>query len=207
MKRKRAVSIKELQGTNFNLLMFEGPWQQTIGQPEVTGSWIIWGNSGNGKTRCALQLARYLASFGLKIEYNSLEEGLSNSLREAIMDCNMHEVSRWFKLLDKMSMDELIMRLERRRSADVVIIDSIQYTGMSYSDYKKLRDRFRSKLFILISHAEGKMPQGSVAKSIRYDAFVKLWVEGYRAFPISRYGGKVPYTIWDEGANDCIHNN
>jgi hypothetical protein len=73
---------------------------------------------------------------------------------------------------------------------------------MTYNDYKTLRSLFPQKLFILISHAEGKNPAGRVAKSIKYDAFVKIWVEGYRAFAVSRYGGGEPYTIWDEGADE-----
>jgi hypothetical protein len=76
---------------------------------------------------------------------------------------------------------------------------------MNYSDYKKLRDNFRGKLFILVSHAEGKLPEGRVAKNIRFDAMVKIWVEGYMAWPVSRYGGGEPYIIWEEGAEKCLH--
>ena len=193
--------------TNLKGLEFEGEWLDAIGKPEVTGTWLIWGNSGNGKTRFALQLAKYLATFGKRVAYDSLEEGVSLSLRTAIAETSMQEVSRRFILLDKEPVSELIERLSMRRSPDVVFIDSIQYTGMNYTDYKKLRDKFRHKLFILISHAEGKLPEGRVAKNIRFDAFVKIWVEGYRAFPVSRYGGGEPYTIWEEGADACLHPN
>jgi hypothetical protein len=86
-----------------------------------------------------------------------------------------------------------------------VIIDSVQYTGLKYADYVQLKDQFRKKLFILVSHAEGKLPEGRVAKSIRYDAMVKVWIEGYTAFPVSRYGGGMPYTIWEEGANEFFN--
>ncbi len=198
--KKRAVSIQRLFSTDIHGLEFTGSWYESIGKPELTGTWLIWGNSGNGKTRFALQLAKYLTTFGKKVAYNSLEEGVSLSMRNAIAECNMQEVSRRFMLLDKEPIAELIIRLEAQRSPQVVVIDSIQYTGMNYSDYKKLRDKFRNKLFILISHAEGSHPAGRVARSIRFDAFVKIWIEGYKAFPMSRYGGGEPYTIWEEGA-------
>ena len=58
-----------------------------------------------------------------------------------------------------------------------------------------------NKLFIFISHADGKNPEGSLAKFVKYDADVKIRVEGYRAMCLSRLGGdKEPYTIWEQGA-------
>ncbi len=55
---KRAISISELLTTNFKVLPFEGDWKASIGNPELAGSWIIWGKSGNGKTRFTLQLCK-----------------------------------------------------------------------------------------------------------------------------------------------------
>ena len=207
MTSHRAVSIHQLYNTNIRSLNFTGEWLDSIGCPEVTGTWIIWGNSGNGKTRFALQLAKYLTSFGRKVAYDSLEEGVSLSLRNAITDCNMQEVARRFILLDKEPIPELIIRLKKKKSPDIIIIDSVQYTGLTYSDYKVLRDTFRNKLFILISHADGSQPSGRVARSIRFDANVKVWIEGYQAFPMSRYGGGEPYTIWEEGAASFTRPN
>ena len=199
MSTRRAIPVKQLLNTKFRGLPFEGEWFLSFGEPELTGTWLIWGNSGNGKTRFALQLAKYLAGF-CKVAYNSLEEGVSLSLRTAIEQVNFNGTGRNLILLDKEPIAELITRLEKPRSPEVIIIDSVQYTGLKYTEYKKLRNRFRRKLFILISHAEGKMPEGRVAKSIRFDAMVKIWIEGYRAWPVSRYGGGQPYTIWQEGA-------
>lgn len=197
--------MAQLMNTNLKGLPFEGQWLKTIGKPEITGSWLTWGNAGNGKTRFALQLSKYLTSFGKLVAYDSLEEGVSLSLRNACSECGMHEVSRRFLLLDKEPIPYLIERLKHRRSPDVIVIDSIQYTGLNYIEYKKLRDLFRYKLFILISHADGKLPEGRVAKAIRFDAFVKIWIEGYKAFPVSRYGGGEPYVIWGEGAENYVH--
>lgn len=206
MSTKRAIPVNQLLNTKFRGLPFEGEWLESFGHPELTGSWLVWGNSGNGKTRFALQLAKYLTGF-CKVAYNSLEEGVSLSLRTAIEQVNFNGSGRNLVLLDKEPIPELIARLEKPRSPEVIIIDSVQYTGLKYQEYKKLRDRFRRKLFILVSHAEGKMPEGRVAKSIRFDAMVKIWIEGYRAWPVSRYGGGQPYTIWEEGAAKYYNNN
>ncbi|PKQ69361.1 hypothetical protein BZG01_00035 [Labilibaculum manganireducens] len=201
-ERKRAVSVSEIYTKKFNVLPFDGAWLDSFGKPELTGTWLVWGPSGNGKTRFVLQLCKYLATLGRKVAYNSLEEGASLSMRNAFMDVGMEEVKRRIVLLDAEPIDQLIERLQKRKSPDVVAIDSVQYTGMNYKDYKRLRAMFPNKMFILISHADGKNPAGRVAGSIKYDAFVKVRIEGYKAFPLSRYGGGKPYTIWAEGAED-----
>jgi len=195
----RAVSVHQLYNQSFQVLPFTGDWLTHIGAPEMTGSWIIWGNSGNGKTRYALKLAKYLAKFG-KVAYNSLEEGISMSLRKAFMEEGMEAVKNKLILLDREDIESLSMRLKKRKSPDFVIIDSLQYTGLNYSDYKKLKESHPKKLFIFISHAEGKKPEGRTAKKVRYDANVKIRVEGYRASAVSRYGGGKDYTVWHEGA-------
>lgn len=201
MRMKRALSVADIEAFNPHVLKFEGKWKEAIGEPELTGAWIIWGNSVNGKTRFALQLAKYLANFK-RVAYDSLEEGLSESIKKAINGVGMKEVARKFILLDKEPIEELKERLRKRKGPDVVIIDSLQYTGLTYSDYKSIRDEFRGKLFIFISHAEGREPRGNVGKSVKYDANVKIYVEGYKAMPQSRYGGNKELIVWEKGANE-----
>lgn len=98
-------------------------------------------------------------------------------------------------------MDELSERLSQRKSADFVVIDSFQYTQMTYKAYLKFKEKHPNKLLIFISHADGKNPSGRSAKSVMYDASLKIWVEGYRAFSKGRFFGSVGhYTIWEEGS-------
>lgn len=194
----RAASLDQVLRTRFKVLPFEGEWKDSIGCPELTGSWIVWGNSGNGKTRFALQLCKYLCQFG-RVAYDSLEEGVSVSLVKAIKETHMMEVRRKFVVLDKEPIDQLTERLEKPKSPDIVCVDSLQYTGMSYEQYKALKERFPKKLFIWISHADGTLPEGRVAKKVRFDSNVKVFVQAYRAEPVSRYGGGKPYVIWEEG--------
>lgn len=198
---KKALTVTQIRNYKPNVIDFDGEWLASIGSPELTGSWLIWGGSANGKTRFALQLAKYLAKF-CKVGYDSLEEGLSASMQRAIEEVGMSDAKRNFLLLDKEDMTELKERLNKQRSPQVVIIDSLQYTGMNYCEYKRLRDMFPRKLFIYISHAEGANPRGNVAMSVKYDAFVKIYVQGFRAYPQSRFGGGSPFVIWDKGAQD-----
>ena len=201
---KRALTITDIRNYKTKTYLLDGGLDLALGEVELTGSWIVWGGSANGKTRFALQLAKALAKH-VRVAYDSLEEGLSLSMRHAIEEVGFADVKRNFVLLDGEGIDELKERLRKQRSPKVFIIDSLQYTGLTYTEYKALRDEFRSKLFIFISHAEGHNPKGAVANSVKYDAFVKVYVEGYRAYPQSRYGGNVPYTVWPEGAEKYGH--
>lgn len=201
---KRALTITDIRSYKATTYRLEGGLGDALGEVELTGSWIVWGGSANGKTRFALQLAKALAKH-VRVAYDSLEEGLSLSMRHAIEDVGFSDVKRNFVLLDGESIDDLKERLRKQRSPKVVIIDSLQYTGLTYNEYKRLRDEFRQKLFIFISHADGHNPKGAVADSVKYDAFVKIFVEGYRAYPQSRFGGGEPYTVWPEGAAKYGH--
>ena len=84
----------------------------------------------------------------------------------------------------------------------MVIVDSFQYSGLSYAGYKQLKEEHPGKLFIFISHAEGSRPEGRAAKKVEYDADVKIYVEGFKASCKSRFMDRpgVPFIIWEEGA-------
>ncbi|MDB4497820.1 hypothetical protein N9251_00600 [Gammaproteobacteria bacterium] len=176
-------------------------FEELIGQPELKGAWMIWGNSANGKTRFALQLAKELARYE-KVLYNSLEEGYCLSMVQAMSSIGFKEVENNIRIADQMPMNELIKEISKQRSANIIIIDSLQYCGMKYEDWKFIRDKFKNKLFIFISHADGREPRGEMGKTMKYDSFVKIRVEGFKAMAISRYGGGKPYIIWDQGARD-----
>lgn len=195
---RSAKSVRDVLTRKYKTLPFAGEFLDAIGTPELKGSWIVWGNSGNGKTRFTLQLAKYLTNFA-KVAYNSLEEGMSLSFKNALVDVGMMDCSRRFMLLDKENIADLRVRLSRQKSPDIIIIDSLQYTFLTVKEYKSLVDDFPTKLFIFISHAEGKNPEGRLAKKVKYDAFVKIWIEGFAAKAQSRYGGGETYVIWSEG--------
>ncbi len=197
----RAISVAQLYKTKFKIMQFEGTYKAAFGQPQLGGSWIIWGDSSNGKTSLAMQLAKYLTNFG-KVIYNSFEEGVSMSFKNTVERNAMHEVSGKFTILPGEPVNELMTRLRKRYSADIIIIDSIQHAGLTRDDYKKLKHAFPSKLFIYISHAKGKLPKGEVADFIRYDSDLKIYVEGYRAFIAGRLNNSdnKHFDIWEEKA-------
>lgn len=200
----RAYSNANVRAARFKTAPFEGAWLASIGMPVLRGTWLIYGGSGSGKTSFCLQLAKYLSQFG-RVLYNSLEQGLSPTMQSAWLSGGMEEAGRRVKLLDRESYDELFERLARRQSPEIVIIDSINYLrGLRLSDYQLLSQRYRKKLFIIVAHEKGGEPKGALAQAIRYDADVKIRVEGYRAMVTSRYAtagvGGEDYIVWHDGA-------
>ena len=63
-------------------------------------------------------------------------------------------------------------------------------------------------LFIFIAHEDKGQPKGNMAKNIRYDADIKIRVEGYKAFATTRYEdsekgeGGADFIIWEQGARE-----
>lgn len=195
----KAISIHQLYNTKRRLLNFSDKWLASFGKPEVKGSWVIRGESSNGKTSLALQLAKYLTRFE-KVLYNSLEEGDSQSFADACRRVKMEETLRGRFLLINENLEELTKRLSREKSPNVIFIDSLQYFGISYDEYKGLKRKFPNKLFIFTCQTEGKKIKGAVADSINFDAFVKVRVHGFKAFVESRYGSQEDFIINEKRA-------
>lgn len=197
---RRALSVSDVLRLKRETYAFEGAWAEAFGQPEQNGVWFVWGGSGNGKTSFVLQLCKELSRFG-RVAYDSLEEGVSLTMQNAFVKMGMQDVARRFVLLDREGMELLDARLGKRKSPDIVVIDSFQYTGMTFRDYQAFKERHADKLLIFISQADGSKPAGRTAVSVMYDAALKIFVSGYRAISKGRYfGTKGYYTIWEERA-------
>lgn len=197
---KRGITPAELDAIKFDEFDFQGEWFDAFEKPETSGVWFIWGNSANGKTSVTLKLLKYLTTFDKKGVYNSLEEGRRKTMQKVFRKVNMKEVTGKVIMVQE-SIEDLIERLKKRGSAEIVVLDSIQYANLSFKQYLALKKLFPKKLFIILSQAEGKMPTGRMARSVMFDADLKIWVEGHRAISKGRYiGPKGYYTNWVEGA-------
>lgn len=196
----RALSVSDLLNKKYKLIPFDGEWHGAFDQPEANGVWFIWANSGNGKTTFVLKLCKELAKYE-RVLYNSLEEGASHTMQKAFLNAGLASLKRRLVLVSE-TIERLITRLDKAKSPNVVVLDSFQYTGLTFDKYMELKRRYPAKLFIIISQADGKQPSGRTAKRVMYDASLKIWVEGYKAFSKGRYIGPNGgvYTIWEKGA-------
>lgn len=196
---RNAKGVRELLSMKFETLPFEGEWYDAFGTPERRGVWMIWGYTGSGKTSFVMKLCKELCRFG-RVVYNSLEEGISLTMQNTVRRSGMQEANRRFLLVSE-PLEELSIRMKRQKSPDFVVIDSFQYTQMTYAQYIKFKEQHRNKLIIFISHASGKNPEGRSAKKVAYDASLKIYVEGMRAKSRGRFiGPKGYYDIWPEEA-------
>lgn len=197
----KALSPLDVLRKKYDTLPLEGAWQEALGKPESRGVWFIWGSSGSGKTSFAMQLAKELTKYG-KVAYNSLEQGSSLSVAEAFKRHDFLSIERGRFILLKESIATLSERLSKRKSPDIVIIDSLQYTRLNYKTYIAFKEAHPDKLIIFVSHAKGVNPRGETAVSIQYDAEMKIYCEGYRATCKGRFNSETgaAYVIWEEGA-------
>ena len=79
----RAISNKNLCDAIFQVADFDGKWLDSFGKPELRGAWIIYGESGSGKTHFALELLNYLTGFVQRSAYDTIEQGKSLSFQNA----------------------------------------------------------------------------------------------------------------------------
>lgn len=183
----RAVSNSNFLAKQFELADFEGEWLAHIGRPSLAGIWFVYGKSGSGKTTYCLKLAKYLAGFGKKIAYNSLEQGISPSLQTAWKRCNMKEIGSQIILIDKEDLQSLRERLSKRHSPDVVFIDSVAYLRNKLDDILSLRREFPRKLFVMIGQEKDGEARGVKQLLIKHDADVKIRLVGGTAMCETRY--------------------
>lgn len=155
-----------------------GEWFEIFGQPEKGVTWFVWGASGSGKSTVCSKMVRMFLDLKVRVLYLSLEEKRGESITRKPEEAGVSASDRNFKLLPSAALQELILRLRKRNSPDVIFIDSLQYIKMSYEEYQKLHELFPSKTFVFVSHAIGANPKGAAADAIHYDAGVKIWVQG-----------------------------
>ncbi len=201
---QRALTPGNIKNKRRKIYDFEGDWLEAFGRIEQGARILIWGESGNGKTRFMLQLAKYLMNFG-RVAYNSLELGDSQALNIALQEVG---IEKGLLIYNRETVEMMETRLKKHKSPDILLIDSLQYfrdyngRGMTYGRYIDFTGQFPNKTIIFISHGEGKHPAGRVAKSVKFDTDCKVFVKGFRAFVTSRYGGGEPLTIWEQGARE-----
>lgn len=204
IKRPKILGLKQLLQKKYSFL--EGlteKFSRSFGS--LTNNFImtVWGDSGNGKSNFIMQLLTELMKYG-DVLYVSLEEGTESTMQlMALRHLSEESHSGKIKFADNtMNYDGLMWTLKRKKQAQFVVIDSVQYLDINYEKYKRLKEAFPKKSFVFISHANGKNPDGRTANKVRYDSGIKVYVEKYIAFIQCRYGGNKPFVIWAEGAEE-----
>ncbi|HEX8577133.1 MAG TPA: hypothetical protein VF677_12635 [Flavobacterium sp.] len=201
----RAIGITDFLNKTFDVYEIEGEWLDSFGLIEKNFKMSVTGESGGGKTELTVKFIKNLClKFNVKADYFSYEQGHSKSLQAAIQRNNMEEVKGKVMFITGGTFDELLIRLKRKASARIVVIDSQDYSELSTKQYKSLVKSFPKKSFIVISWAKNEKPKNQAAKDIEYMSCIKVFVKEGKAFPRSRFGGNKPFVIWDKKENKPV---
>lgn len=192
---QRAIGVKDFLKRKFVCYEFDGEWAATFGQPETNFKMIVYGKSGNGKTEFCLKFAKYCSRFA-KVYYNSFEQGVSKSLQDALIRNNMEEVEGAVIFGDKESLPEMVIRLKKKHSPRIVMIDSRDYMNLKADEFKLLVETFPHKAFVIICWESSGKPKGEPAKDMEFMCDIKCRVNNFICHPRSRFGGNAPYVIW-----------
>ena len=203
------MGLKQICQKTYNLVNgLEPALVASIGEIEDSFDAIIYGPSGSGKTNCTVMILKaiLLALKTAKAEYISYEEGMGKTVQDLMIKRhNMLEaVGNRLVITDHLTFEELFKKMARRQSAKIWVIDSIQASRFTYHQSQLLKEAFimskRKKIIIYVSWSEGKVPMGACAKSIEYYSNIKMRVQDLIMFPKSRYGGNMPFVIYEPGA-------
>lgn len=203
-KRPKILGLKQLLQKKYEFIEGLSPdFTRSFGQLVKNFIMTVWAESGSGKSNFIMQLLTELMKYD-DVLYVSLEEGTEATMQLlALRHLNEDNHCGKIKFADNsMNYDNLVWQLKKRKQPQFIVIDSVQYLDMNYEKYKLLKQAFPKKGFIFISHAKGSLPDGHTANKIRYDGGIKVRLEGYVAFVVSRYGGNKPYVVWEEGAKN-----
>jgi len=202
-------------------MAFTGKWLDSFGEPPVSGSWIIYGTSGSGKTTFALQLAKYLTNFNTVL-YWSIEQGNSAAFQKMWIREQMQECGTKIMLADDQSSFEgIIQQLLQRKGRGILVIDSL--TPLKYyqeqiggtmiikqfniMNYERIRKRLKNKLIIFLSHEYSGKPDTNVGDYIWKLSDLKMRVEGFKVITNSRAGDRMAdFIVWEKRANEYNGN-
>jgi hypothetical protein len=211
-------SNSNIVATKHKTFRFTGRWFDSFGEPPTSGSWMIYGTSGSGKTGFALQLAKYLTGFD-RVLYWSLEQGNSKTFQSAWKRERMTDCGNRIILADSdATFEDIIKKMSQRKGCDILFVDSLtplRYYTEEQADgeltvknfgvvaYERFRRRMKDKLLIWLGHEKGGAPDTSVGDYIMKLADLKMRVEGFKVMTNSRAGNRMAdFTVWEKGARE-----
>ncbi|MGY6521989.1 MAG: hypothetical protein ACXIUD_09690 [Mongoliitalea sp.] len=207
----KVLGVKQFHQMRFQFLPVPEAWAGTLGKVPHNFIAVIYGFSGNGKTEFVVQLAKMLALLNKKVGWLSYEQRHGSDFQMSTKRNNMEEVTGYFYPIDpiagipegKSLIEDLDDYLRKRSSPDVVVIDSIDYTGFDWEDYVMLKNRYgHKKTFLFIAHStKSGTIKKAISERIIFDGGMGIFVSHYIATPIkNRYGGFEPYIVWEDRA-------
>jgi len=189
----RTIGVFQLEQKKYDTIDLKQEFQPTFGRIPKNVHITIYGDSGTGKTEFAIRYVKALCELELDVDWISYEQGHGFDLQQACIRNNMKEVAANFQLSDPDSdkpddvsyFEDLENKVRKRGSADIFVIDTVQFTDFTIANFKTLLKKYKRKGFIWLSHKEpsGKLPKGIVAQDIARLGGITILVKDYIAEP------------------------
>lgn len=195
----RDYSIRDINAWKFAKLPLPEEWANHMGNISENFRMMVQGPSGHGKTEYVMKLAKMLSQYYGKVNFNSTEQGRSDTFKEAWKRNAMQDMTPGkFKLCgpDKRKFEPWFKSLQRPNSGRVIILDSIDYMELKVNEFKELHERFkRTKSIVVVCWDD---PMDTNSKKIKYMCDIKVEIRDFKAKIRSRFGGNKPLVIWDQ---------
>jgi hypothetical protein len=194
----KSIGIKGLLARNFDVYGIEDEWIKIFGDMGKPFTGLVYGHPKNGKTYFMLKFCKYMTRF-TKVYYNSVEQGESKTLQDAMIALKMDAIEDGkFILGDRDGFDDMMLKLETNR-AGLVVIDSRDVMNMTVKQWVKLTTTYKRKSFILVCWESAKKPAGKYAKDILYLVDWYTHVTNFIAVTRSRFNNEVStVNTWPE---------
>lgn len=202
--RQRATSITNFLNMEFDVIKFTGEWLLAFGRPERGGIWYVGGRPTNGKTSFVVQLIKAFATLGMKVRFYNFEEQQSITMQNTIRMVGLEEVAKNIVMINTLiDYTELKEEIANTRN-DVIVIDTIQKSGITAKQVEKLRELFPRKLIVFVCHVQPNgLPDKQAATQAYREASLKIFCDRFRAISQGRYFGEIGYyNIWKQKADE-----
>lgn len=197
----RIINSLALVQMEFQVLDFEGRWQEFLGLPAVNFHCVIHGLAGGGKSTLAIQLASYLADNFGKAIYISAEEGFVKSFKDKFLLTGAASPS--LDVADLRTADEIIRQIEVN-AYNFIFLDSLDTMKIGAAKLKEIKRRYANSAMITISQStKGGEVRGSY--ELIHDCDVTIMVtDGVAETTKNRFKEKgTTYEVFpDAGQND-----
>lgn len=208
-KKVKVLRPSQIVNKDRDIYPFKDKFFDSFGMPEKHVKWFITGPPYSGKSSFVFELCNYLTQFGI-VDYNNHEEagGDSDTVSEKIIQSGMGDKDgkvRLFKApIESDDYETYFERLNKRKSADFGVLDSVQHAELSKKQYLHLTDSLcntrKKKSLIFISHGV----KTDYTKFIKHDCDIKIEVIGFIAHVESRcrFAKNKPFVIWEKAARE-----
>lgn len=225
----KVLGLDQFESKKFDLMKTDGsPFIGVMGKIPLFFICVVLGYSGNGKTEFVMQWVAELLSLNIKMRcaWISFEQRHSYDLQAATKRNNIRRFNKRFlpvdplyrpkkrknkkgeveqpKETEKSPFEQILDYMRKRNSPEIVVFDSIDYMGISWDEYKMLKEHFEGRKIIIFIGQSTKtgIPRKKITEDVLFDGGMGIFVSKYIAYAMEkhRYGGTGHFVVWEERA-------